>query len=125
MSGEEREAGAKSTIVAPSANALATRDVKAAAKAARDAGWSKPNTEYIFCSEASRVSTGQQQPGVPSMINLLVPSHVLNLTMEGHPNAKMTPPLVEVSCSAIDMYPIWPVGQGPDARAAASARLQP
>jgi len=61
----------------------------------------RPNTSYIYCSQAQQV-TVTSTSSAPETIALLIPSNVLNST------ASLDPSLLEVSCQVLNYY-VWPM----------------
>jgi len=73
----------------------------------------RPQTSYIYCPEAQHIiPASQTEDGQPSVIALLVPSDILNITAPGEP-----PSLTEVTCQVLEMnvLPIYPVSNVSDA----------
>jgi len=70
----------------------------------------RPNTAYIYCSEAQQVqsttngNTANSNSGYPENIALLIPSSVLNATSDPRFDAS----LLEVSCHVLNMH-FWPL----------------
>jgi len=73
----------------------------------------RPQTSYIYCPEAQHIiSASQTEDGQPSVVALLIPSDILNITAPGEP-----PSLTEVTCQVLEMniLPIYPVTNASDA----------
>jgi len=60
----------------------------------------KPNTSYIYCSEAQHIAPAITT--TPETIALLIPSNLLNMTNG------IDPSLLEVSCQVLSYY-LWPL----------------
>jgi hypothetical protein len=68
--------------------------------------WDRPNTDYLFCPAAHHVlSTKKDHPDEPSRISLLLPTDVFNGTMEAFRASGA--PMVEVTCSVLDIFPVF------------------
>jgi len=71
--------------------------------------WDRPNTEYLFCPAAHHVmSKTESVDGMPSQVSLLLPYHALNGTGPKAKRDGKEPPLVEMVCSVVDIFPVWP-----------------
>jgi len=75
----------------------------------------KPNTSYIYCSEAQHVAPVSD----PQNIALLIPANVLNATARGLP---IDTSLLEVTCQVMNYY-IWPAGVAPATTASTTAPI--
>jgi len=64
----------------------------------------RPNTSYIYCSEAQRVTpiASSVNPQTPENIALLIPSSVLNATQD----PQFDRSLLEVSCQVLNLH-VW------------------
>ena len=77
--------------------------------------WNRPNTEYLYCPTAYHVLSTKKAAGfgdeneTPARISLLLPSEAFNETLE-FPEDTVPPPMVEVTCSILDIWPIYPLG---------------
>jgi len=68
---------------------------------------SRPDTSYIYCSEAQQVHSTTSSLGSardPQNIALLIPSSVLNATLD----PRMDKSLLEVSCQVLNLH-LWPM----------------
>jgi len=68
---------------------------------------SRPDTSYIYCSEAQQVHSTTSSLGNardPQNIALLIPSSVLNATLD----PRMDKSLLEVSCQVLNLH-LWPM----------------
>lgn len=61
----------------------------------------RPNTAYIYCPTAEHLVHTER---TPETIALLIPSSVLNATVEG----RLDTSLLEVSCSVLNLH-MWPM----------------
>jgi len=62
----------------------------------------RPNTAYIYCPSAQQVVPANR--GNPETIALLIPSNVLNASLEN----RLDTSLLEVSCSVLNLH-MWPL----------------
>jgi len=66
---------------------------------------SRPDTSYIYCSEAQQVhSTSIGSTRNPQNIALLIPSSVLNSTLD----SRIDNSLLEVTCQVLNLH-LWPL----------------
>jgi len=68
---------------------------------------SRPDTSYIYCSEAQQVHSTTSSLGngrEPQNIALLIPSSVLNATLD----PRMDKSLLEVTCQVLNLH-LWPM----------------
>jgi len=61
---------------------------------------------YIYCSEAKQITKGSSKAPV---VGFLVPTNFLNGTSLIFENDKERPPLVQITCSVMDIYPVYPI----------------
>ena len=66
------------------------------------------DTSYIYCSEAKRVYKGSPKSPV---VGFLIPSDFLNDTNLVPIQHNQRPPLVEITCSVMDVHPIYPLAE--------------
>jgi len=68
----------------------------------------RPDTNYIYCSEAQQVhsTTSVGNGREPQNIALLIPSSVLNATLD--PGSRMDNSLLEVTCQVLNLH-LWPM----------------
>jgi len=64
----------------------------------------RPNTSYIYCSEAQQVRAIPSSSSQPEHIALLIPSSVLNATLD----PRFDTSLLEVSCQVLNLH-LWPM----------------
>jgi hypothetical protein len=87
------------------------------APSAFDAKFDRPDTEYMYCPAVHSISSthkGGDDAGddFPSRVSLIIPGDAFN-NSNLFQNMDPQPPLVEVSCSVVDIWPVWPEGTNP------------
>lgn len=76
----------------------------------------RPDTEYMYCPVAHHItSTHKPEEGdddpFPSRLSIIIPGDAFNeSSMFRHMDGP--PPLVEVTCSVVDIWPVWPSSGG-------------
>jgi hypothetical protein len=71
---------------------------------------SRPDTSYIYCSEAQQVHPASAAVGnTPQNIALLIPSSVLNATLD----SRLDKSLLEVTCQVLNLH-LWPYSTVPN-----------
>lgn len=73
--------------------------------------WQRPDSSYIYCPAGEQIRSGdrlsQRPSDDPALVGLIVPSQTLNLTlMEDN---KPPPPFFEITCSVVDIFPVYPL----------------
>lgn len=94
----------ESSIVTTSENGMVRRKHNSAPLARPE----YEDASYIYCSEAKRISRGSSKSPV---VGFLIPTNFLNGTNLMFEDGVERPPLVEVTCSVMDIYPVYPIGQ--------------
>ena len=69
------------------------------------ARWNRPDTDYLYCPTAAHVLSTADGP--PSRISLILPGDAFNSSAMNAFEGGKPPALVEVTCSVLDMWPIF------------------
>jgi len=67
----------------------------------------RPNTSYIYCSEAQQMTSTVVTSSAPESIALLIPANLLNATL----SPEFDSSLLEVSCQVLNLH-MWPMPNG-------------
>lgn len=93
-----------SEVIAPSDSLVPVSSQSQVEKVSNELAYNirdKPNTSYIYCSEAQHIAPAVTS-STPETVALLIPSNLLNMTNG------IDPSLLEVSCQVLSYY-LWPM----------------
>mmetsp|Transcript_14404 Transcript_14404/g.20087 ORF Transcript_14404/g.20087 Transcript_14404/m.20087 type:complete len:543 (-) Transcript_14404:67-1695(-) len=91
-------------VIAPSDSLVPVNSYSQVEKVSNELAYNirdKPNTSYIYCSEAQHIAPAVTS-STPETVALLIPSNLLNMT------SGIDPSLLEVSCQVLSYY-LWPM----------------
>ncbi len=85
-----------------------------------DAKFDRPDTEYMYCpavhsmfsTHKSAADSADHGDEFPSRVSLIIPGDAFN-DSQLFQHMSPQPPLVEISCSVVDIWPVWPEGTSP------------